>query len=312
VARKSRERWFHSLFNRFTKAYIAFTFGADRKLINESGEDFSRPAIIISNHQSLIETPAFLQLHPKIIILTRTWVYRSPVFGPIARLAGYPNVDDGIEEVAKQLKSRVAEGYSVLIFPEGHRSADHRIQRFHRGAFYLAEQLGLDILPVVVFGTGEFLGKGVFWGRPNGFRMKVLPRVAPDNPTFDVSYQERTRLFRRYYIREYAAFRAEEGDANYYRRLLSLNYVLKGPVLEWYMRVKLKLEGNYELFNRLLPRRGNILDLGCGYGFITYMMMFSGEERFLTGVDYDAEKIALAGASFSACVRIRFETADTR
>lgn len=310
MKRKKKEMLFHRLFNLLTKAYIAFTFAFDRKLINEPGEDFTKPSIIISNHQSLIETPAFLRLYPRIIILTTSWVYRSPIFGPIARLANYYNVDHGIESIIGQLKEKVDEGFSILIFPEAHRSRDQKIQRFHRGAFYLAEKLEIDILPVMVFGTGDFLGKGDFWGRPNSFRMKILSRVPFDDHSFGSTYQERAKQFRRFYITSYASFKAEEGNAHYYRRKLALNYVLKGPVLEWYMRVKLKLEDNYEIYNRLMPRKGRILDLGCGYGFISYMLMFTADDRHIIGVDHDTDKIGVAENCFSKCDRISFACAD--
>jgi 1-acyl-sn-glycerol-3-phosphate acyltransferase len=310
MKRKKKELLFHHLFYWLTKAYIAFTFAFDRKLINEHNENFTKPAIIISNHQSLIETPAFLRLYPKIIILTTSWVYKSPIFGPIARLANFYNVDDGIENILGLLKEKVNEGFSILIFPEAHRSYEQRIQRFHRGAFFLAEKLQVDILPIVVFGTGDFLGKGAFWGRPNSFRMKILKRVPVDDHSFGKTYQERTRQFRQYYIREYARFKSEEGDAHYYRRKLALNYTLKGPILEWYMRIKLKLEDDYEIYNRLMPREGEILDLGCGYGFISYMLMFTGDGRRITGVDYDSEKIAVAANCFSKNDRVSFVCAD--
>jgi SAM-dependent methyltransferase len=137
-----------------------------------------------------------------------------------------------------------------------------------------------------------------------------LPRVTADDTTFGTTYQERTKQFRQFYIREYAAFKAEEGDAGYYSRLLKLNYVLKGPVLEWYMRVKMKLEKNYEIYNRLMPRSGEILDLGCGYGFISYTLMFTSVNRKVTGVDFDAGKISVAANCFSANNRISFVKAD--
>ncbi|MEI7499424.1 MAG: MMPL family transporter [Bacteroidota bacterium] len=310
IKRKKKEMLFHKLFYWLTKGYIAFTFAWDRKLINEPGEDFTKPAIIISNHQSLIETPAFLRLYPKIIILTTSWVYRSPIFGPIARLANFYNVDNGIESIIGLLKEKVNEGFSILIFPEAHRSYEQQIQRFHRGAFFLAEKLQIDILPILVFGTGDFLGKGAFWGRPNSFRMKILSRVGCDDLSFGKTYQERTRQFRQFYIAQYSKFKAEEGTAHYYRRKLALNYILKGPILEWYMRVKLKLENNYEIYNQLMPVKGEILDLGCGYGFISYMLMFTGDERRITGVDFDSEKIKVANNCFSKNSRINFAFSD--
>jgi 2-polyprenyl-3-methyl-5-hydroxy-6-metoxy-1,4-benzoquinol methylase len=219
-------------------------------------------------------------------------------------------VDHGIDSIIGLLKEKVDEGFSILIFPEAHRSDDHQIQRFHKGAFYLAEKLEIDILPILVFGTGDFLGKGAFWGRPNSFRMKILNRVTCDDPSFGKDYQQRTKLFRKFYIAQYAQYKAEEGNAHYYRRKLALNYVLKGPVLEWYMRVKLRLENNYDLYDQLMPKEGNILDLGCGYGFISYMLMFTGDNRHIMGVDYDAGKIEVASNCFSRNNRIDFICAD--
>ncbi len=310
IPRKKKEYLFHTIFSKLCKLYIFVTFPTNAKLINLPGENFSKPSIIISNHQSLIETPAFLRLAPKILILTNDWVFKSPVFGPIARLGGFINVDHGLEANLEKLKSKIEEGYSILVFPEGHRSRDQHIQRFHRGAFYLAEKLQTDILPIVVFGSGDFLGKGAFWGKPNGFRMKIMKRIPWDDTSYGENYSERTKQIRKFYIRAYDQIRSEEGNAFYYRKKLLLNYVFKGPVLEWYLRVKLSLENNYQIYHDLLPHDGDILDLGCGYGFISYMLLFTSGRRSITGVDYDAEKIAVAACCFSANERIRFVCAD--
>jgi hypothetical protein len=94
IPKKKKEQIFHKLFQVLCRIYIQVTFPPrSRKIINIYGETFKKPAVIISNHQSLIETPAFLRLHPKILILTNEWVYRSIVFGPVARLASFLNAD---------------------------------------------------------------------------------------------------------------------------------------------------------------------------------------------------------------------------
>jgi len=311
VKRKKKEAWFHILFSKLSQAYIAVTFPpSKRKLINIRGEDFVKPAIIISNHQSLIETPAFLRLYPKIIMLTNDWVWNSLLTGPIARLASFYNADHGIDTILDKLKEKADEGYSILVFPEAHRSDDHRIQRFHRGAFYMAEKLHLDILPIVVFGTGDFLPRNAIWGRPNALYMKILGRVTPDDHEFGSTYSERTRRFRHFYTEQYREFKAEYGTCDYYRRVLILNYVLKGPILEWYLRVKMKLSSNYEIFNKLIPSNGKVLDIGCGYGFISYMLNLTGDNRFITGIDYDPEKIEVAKNGFLKNDKIEFICSD--
>jgi 2-polyprenyl-3-methyl-5-hydroxy-6-metoxy-1,4-benzoquinol methylase len=253
-----------------------------------------------------------LRLHPKIIILTTTWVYNSPVFGPVARLASFYNVDQGLDPVMERLKEKVSQGYSLLVFPEAHRSAGDKIQRFHKGAFYLAEQLKLDILPLMMFGSGDFLERGEFWGRPNMFRQKIYPRIRIDDVSFGSTYQERTREIRKFYTREYEKFRAGEGTPSYYRRKLILGFIYKGPILEWYIRIKLRLEENYSLLERWVPRQGEILDLGCGYGFIDYMLALTSDKRLITGIDFDRDKVEVANCSFLKKAEINFETADIR
>lgn len=312
LGKERKEHLFHRLFSALTRAYIAFTFAYDRTLANEHGERFTKPAIIISNHQSLIETPAFLRFHPKILILTNRWVWNSPVFGPIARLASFFNVEDGIDAILGPLRKKVEEGYSILVFPEGHRSFDQKIQRFHRGAFYLAEKLQIDLLPMLVFGSGDFLSKGAFWGRPNSLHMKIMKRVSSDDTSFGITYQERARNFRKFYIREYEAFKIEAGTPDYYRRLVALNYTLKGPVLEWYVKIKMRLEDNFNVYNQIMPRKGLIMDLGCGYGYLSYLLMFTSGDRILAGIDYDEEKIAVASNCFSRNERIGFRCDDVR
>lgn len=308
--KKKKEYTFHFLFSKLSKLYIAVTFPTNRRLINEHGENFRKPAVIIANHQSLIETPAFLRLHPRILILTNDWVWNSPLFGPVARLASFLNASHGLDLIMDKLREKVNEGYSILVFPEAHRSEDGHVQRFHRGAFYLAEKLHLDILPVVVFGSGEFLGKNAIWGRPSPLIMKILKRVSADDTSFGTKWSERTRAFRKLIREEYEYLRITEGSAGYYRKKLILNYVLKGPVLEWYLRVKMKLSGNYEIFNRLVPREGSILDIGCGYGYISYMLMMTSPGRIIRGIDHDCEKIRVAENGFLRNERIMFDCED--
>ncbi len=76
------------------------------------------------------------------------------------------------------------------------------------------------------------------------------------------------------------------------------------------MRVKLRLENNYLQFHELLPMQGKLLDIGCGYGFMSYMLNFTGQERTITGIDYDEEKIKTARNCFSKNDRIDFEHKD--
>ena len=78
------------------------------------------------------------------------------------------------------------------------------------------------------------------------------------------------------------------------------------------MRIKLRLEKYYDQYDRLLPREGYIVDLGCGYGAMSHMLAMLSSRRRITAVDYDAEKIALADNCFAKSSHIEFVSADIR
>jgi 1-acyl-sn-glycerol-3-phosphate acyltransferase len=121
--------------------------------------DFSKPSVIICNHQSHIDLACQLIFTPNMIFLTNQWVWNNPLYGLLIRNAEYYPVADGIEELMPQLRSLVERGYSIAVYPEGTRSRDCSIGRFHQGAFHIAEQLGLDVIPMYLYGPGRILPK---------------------------------------------------------------------------------------------------------------------------------------------------------
>ena len=148
------------------------------KIHNPHGETFDKPAVIICNHQSHLDLQYTLLLSPKIITLTNKWVWNSPFYGWIIRYADFLPMVDGIEENIDKLQKFVDDGYSILIFPEGTRSPDCSIGRFRKGAFYLAEKLGLDILPLVIHGIGHTLPKQEFLLRKGEVNVFVEQRIS--------------------------------------------------------------------------------------------------------------------------------------
>src|SRR5574344_733863 len=146
--------------------------------VNESNETFEKPSIIICNHQSHLDLMYLLQLSPKIIVLTNHWVWHSPFYGKIIRKAQFVSVEDGFESCIAPLQNLVNEGYSIAVFPEGTRSADCSILPFHNGAFYLAEKLNLDIVPIICHGIGHVLPKREFILRKGSVVTKILGRIS--------------------------------------------------------------------------------------------------------------------------------------
>lgn len=70
------------------------------------------------------------------------------------------------------------------------------------------------------------------------------------------------------------------------------------------------MEDNYRLFNRLVPVKGQITDIGCGFGPLCYMLSQLSEEREITGIDYDEDKIAVAQQGWLRTPHLQFVCAD--
>lgn len=301
---------YHYLLTKLSASVLYVMANFKKRFNNPLKEDFKKPAILIANHQSFLDILAMNMLMPRSILLTNRWVWKSPVFGAAIRMADFYPVAEGAENSVELMEDRVRNGYSIIIFPEGTRTSEGPMKRFHKGAFYLAEKLQLDIIPVLLHGTGYCMSKGDYLLKNGTVTVEILPRIAPDDPRYGTGYSERTKRISRYFKEEYATLSRKLEQPAYFKEELIYNYLYKGPVLEWYMRVKLKLEKYYQTFHDLLPMQGHILDLGCGYGFMSYMLHFAGPERQITGVDYDEEKIATANHCLSKTEQINFEHCD--
>ena len=165
---------------------------------------FEKPCMVICNHQSSLDLMAMLALSPRVAILTKDWVYHNVFFGRILREGEYYPVTEGMDSLMPKLRSLVERGYSIMVFPEGTRSADLSIQRFHTGAFMIARELGLDILPVTVCAPGKVLPKGGKYLRKGVFHVEVDKRVAPGEYLQRGCDREVARWFRKYYKERYA------------------------------------------------------------------------------------------------------------
>ncbi len=270
-----------------------------------------KPVIFIANHTSFLDILLAIMLNPKIVLMVKGWVYNSPFFGPIIRHAGYVYTDDGPEENINKVKALVADGYSLLIFPEGTRSEDGQITRFHKGAFHLAEQLGLDIQPILIHGASDVLPKNDFLIRPGALNVRVLPRIRLSDPEWGSQLRDKTKNIAAHFKTAFASYKNEMEDTAYLKHKIFTNYVYKGPVLEWYFKIKWRLESkNFAYYNELIGARKNFLDIGCGYGYLSFFLHYKNEDRLITGIDYDEEKISVAQNSYRKTANLNFVCSD--
>ena len=166
---------------------------------------FSRPRVVICNHQSHLDLFCQLIFTPDIIFLTNDWVWNNPSYGLLIRNAEYYPVREGLEELLPKLRSLVERGYSIAVYPEGTRSSDCRIQRFHQGAFWLAEQLGVDILPMCLYGPGRILRKKTYTLHRGPVRIEVGEPVGLGELRRMGDFKSQAKEMRRRYIKWYEA-----------------------------------------------------------------------------------------------------------
>ena len=297
VRKSSKQRLVCRLIQITCKGILLLATAVKKEHINKANERFQHPAIIIANHQSFIDILVLLSLSSKILMVTNHWVWHSPFFGAIIRYVDFYYIGEGYEQYMERMRKKVKEGYSIAIFPEGTRTYNGKMKRFHKGAFYLAETLQLDILPILLYGNNKIIAKAQPFNIRKGIiYTEILPRIPGDDLSFGTTYQERTKRISAYMKEGYARICREKNTTDnpaFYEALIQ-NYIYKGPVVEWYIRIKVKMERNYRLFNQLIPVQGQITDIGCGYGPLCYMLSLLSEDREILGIDYDEDKIALA------------------
>ena len=143
--------------------------------------------VIVANHQSLLDILVLFRLFVHFKWVSKIENFRVPCIGWNMSLNRYIKLQRGSRESVAQMmrecERTLAEGSSVMIFPEGTRSRDGRLQAFKPGAFALAQQARAAILPIVVEGTARALPKRgfVLQGR-HAIRVRVLDEIP--YPTF--------------------------------------------------------------------------------------------------------------------------------
>lgn len=310
VLKERVRRPLNFIISKFAKANIYIMANIPKKIINPEGQDFSKPCIIVANHQSVIDILLLIMLNPKIVLLTNKWVWNSPLFGFIVRMAGYCPVFEGVDYSLERLKERLQHGYSIGVFPEGTRASDGGVHHFHKGAFYIAQELKADIQPIVINGTASCIPKGSFVLYDGSITVKFLPLIEYGDQNYRNSYQEATKKIRNLIREHNAAITVENISLENSKKRLIHNFLFKGPVLEWYMRTKLRIEQNYKVYHENIPMTGRIFDAGCGYGFLSYMLAYQSPQRMITGLDYDFEKITMADRGFDKPSNLTFVHSD--
>ena len=310
IKKSRKKRIFHYMLSLACRIIVFGSVNIRKRIRDLSGEKHKKASVIICNHQSHLDTVVNILQNPRMILLTHDWVQKSIFFGWFVKSTDFLPVDRGLAPIMEQMRDIAKQGYSIFVFPEGTRSYDLEIKRFHQGAFQIAKELNLDIIPVISYGSGNAMPKWEPFLKTSPVSMTTLPPIRQDSPLIKETLLATSKSVRHYMQKEYALIRSEFETPSFFRKKVIRNYLYRGPVLEWYMKVKIRMENNYTLFDEILPKKGLITDIGCGYGFMDYMLHLMANKRRFTGIDYDKDKIDTANNCALKNKKMSFIQAD--
>ncbi|MDE0886826.1 MAG: HAD-IB family hydrolase [Myxococcota bacterium] len=156
--------------------------GVDLRVEGEENLWAERPAVFIFNHQSGLDLVLMAKLVRRDVTgVSKQELLNNPIFGPLLAASGVVFIDrfntaSAIEALEPAVQA-LNEGLSLAIAPEGTRSLTPRLGRFKKGAFHMAMQAGVPIVPVVFRNVLDALPKNALVVRPATVEVVVLPPV---------------------------------------------------------------------------------------------------------------------------------------
>lgn len=173
----------HKLSKWLTDAFFGFGLVMKRKVEGIENLDPKGTYVMVLNHNSMVDILSIYNLPLVFKWVSKREVYRIPIVGRLLLAHGDIVINRASTKEAMQLvhtrgKQWLAKGASVAIFPEGTRSKDSEIHNFKAGAFILAKDAEVPILPIVLDGTDRVVRKGFFMNWSNRITIKILPPVS--------------------------------------------------------------------------------------------------------------------------------------
>jgi len=141
-----------------------------------------QPVIFVGNHQSNFDILSYYAgLPAQFRWMAKEELFRVPLFGLAMRRSGYIAIDRSNRRKAMRSMSVAAErirgGTSVVIFPEGTRCENGRLQQFKKGGFLIALKAQVPIVPVAISGSWNVMHKGDLKFRAGTIRLRILPPI---------------------------------------------------------------------------------------------------------------------------------------
>ena len=163
--------------------YVPLTW--KRRIKGLENVDKSKSYVIVINHNSMADIISLYFVPLNFRWVSKREVFRIPYIGQLLSIHGDIAIDrskgaDSMRKVTEQGKMWIGRGVSIAMFPEGTRSKSGEMGRFKQGAFALAKEAGVEILPVVMHGTRDVLKKNFMVNWRNRLSVSVLPPISVD------------------------------------------------------------------------------------------------------------------------------------
>lgn len=142
------------------------------------------PCVMIANHQSMIDVIALMGLGTPFHFVSKIELFSVPFIGWMMGWMRHIAIDrkrrDSMKNMLQECSKRLTDGEAVLIFPEGTYAAGPERLPFRRGAFHLAQQAQVPIVPIVIRGAAELVREdGPLFANRSHVHVEVMPPLAP-------------------------------------------------------------------------------------------------------------------------------------
>ncbi|WP_291046893.1 1-acyl-sn-glycerol-3-phosphate acyltransferase [Empedobacter sp. UBA1574] len=304
ISKEKKYKLFGWGMSTFMKSVLMLKPTVVKKIINPNQEDFKKQSIIIANHTSFLDTLAIGMCTPKIVFLVNDWVYKSPIFGRAVKMAGFYPVSNGVENNIEEIKTRIGNEFSLMIFPEGTRSRTNNINRFHKGAFYLAEKLKLDILPIYIHGNSEIIPKGDFLIFDGHIYSIIGKRIAWNDENYGLNYSERTKRISKEFKNNFQEIRDKYEDKNYWKQKLFLSFLYKESEIIQVVKKDFSLNKSvYHQLNNAFTKDEKIVHFSNDFGQIDFLLLMQQANRKIITFVKEEEKREIAATNYITKIR---------
>lgn len=265
--------------------------GLNFRYENKYNENFHSPAVIISNHQSLLDSFYLMTLTPKMVMIANDHVGTNFVTGRMFRWLGFITVGMGIEKMIERVRPYVNQGYSVAIFPEGERprNVSNFVKRFHKGMIQFADDLHLDIVPIYLHGIVQSMPKGSALSNGGEVVVEVGKRISLNEiQSMGETHKDQAQAVRRLYQAHFTQLCQNQSTVSLLRDAVYDRYRYKGADIERNAKRALKV---------FIKESSNIEGRFDGHDFLVFDEAGQGELALLLALMYPERQILLCNGN---------------